>query len=155
MWNKLWFQVLRGNCSKKGNSIRSVITWGDLCGLFVHQRHWRHKLVYNVIKYLTFVPSLHQLCSVMRGENTSGKRGHPDKTIQFDTAQFRLCGWLPWFREWDQSLACLRIPNPNKQEWMPCGFGRQMPTADSPYAHTMKESNELKLVSVQLFLRYK
>lgn len=36
---------------------------------------------------------------------------------------------------------------------MPFGFGGHMPTADSPYAHMMKESNELKLVSVQALPR--
>lgn len=35
------------------------------------------------------------------------------------------------------------------------GFGRQMPTADAPCVHTMKGTNELKLVPGQLCLRYK
>lgn len=39
----------------------------------------------------------------------------------------------------DQPLTYLRIPNPDKQEGMSLGFGGQMPAADSPYVHMMKE----------------
>lgn len=54
------------------------------------------------------------------------------------------------FREWDQPPPpprLLGIPAPNEQDW---GFSRQTPAADSPCAHTMKASGELKRLSVQL-----